>query len=161
NGETIQVPSAAPSRRPGGPKAPPPDEWMRVAAIMRDAEGRAMVVLQGTGGQGQVLQVGDTYRGWRVEQIMRDRMILTKEEEGEVVRKTVHLRVGGARGERAPGGAPGPRRPGVAVPGAGEGGAPAPPAGGQPGVRRPGGGQPGAFPGVGGGQGRAQPQPPQ
>lgn len=160
SGETIRVPSGAPSVATTGPQLPPGEEFLRVTAIMRDAQGRAMVVLQGAPGQpGTVLQVGDLYQGARVEKITNTEMVLVKEEDGTTVRRTIRLQVGAA-GRRPGGPQSGPGRPGVTVPGARQpggaqpGAAPGqPPAGGrQPGIRRPGGAQPGGFPGAGGGQ---------
>jgi hypothetical protein len=148
NGESIKVPSGAPSRHAEGPQAPPGQRYLRVSAIMRDAQGRAMVVLQGQPGQqGAVLQVGDLYQGYRVERITNTEMELSKEEGGQTIREIVRLQVGGGRpGAGGRGGAtPGPAQPGGATEGAGGGGT-------QPGIRRPGARQGGAFPGVGGGQ---------
>ena len=157
NGETIHVPSGAPSPKgPVGPQLPPGEEYLRVTAIMRDAQGRAMVVLQaGPGQEGQVLQVGDRWQGFRVEKITNTEMVLAKQEGGKIIRKVLRLQVGGTRRPTGTGPQPGTTRPGVTVPGArqpgGAGGA-APAGGGtQPGIRRPGGAQPGAFPGVGAG----------
>lgn len=154
NGESIHVPSGVPSpRSAAGPQRPPTEEFLQVPAIMRDAQGRAMVVLQaGPGQTGQVLQVGDRWQGFRVEKITNTEMVLAKQEGGQIVRKVLRLRVGGG-GRPATGTGPttGGTRPGVTVPGAR--GTTTPGAGGgtQPGIRRPGGAAPGAFPGVGGG----------
>jgi len=156
NGESIHVPSGAPSQAPAGPALPPGQKYLRVTALMRDAQGRVMVVLQAQPGQeGQVLQVGDRWQGYKVEQITNTEMVLVKEEDGKTIRERVRLQVGGAG--RRPGTQPGPggTRPGVTVPGARTpGGGAATPGGGgaQPGIRRPGGARPGAFPGAGGGQ---------
>ncbi len=163
-GQTIKVPKGLPSREPGGPPEPPKQQWMRVAGVLYDPNGKAMVILQAGRGedQGAVLQVGDRYHGWKVEAITRNQMVLSKEEDGQVQRRIVHLQTGGGARRPTPGrgGAPaggagaGGAQPGVAVPGAQGGGQ-------QPGIRRPGGAQPGAFPGVGGAQRRpgARPQP--
>jgi len=160
NGETIKVPSGAPSRRSTGPLTPPGQETLKVVAIMRDPQGRTMVVLQGAPGQpGVVLQVGDRYQGYRVERITNTELVLAKQEGGQIVRKTIRLQVGGAGRPAPPGG-----RPGVVVPGGRPGAGGQPPAGGgaQPGIRRPGGAAPGAFPGAGGGGGeRRRPAPQQ
>jgi hypothetical protein len=140
-GESIHVPSGAPSARgPVGPQLPPGEEYLRVPAIMRDAQGRAMVVLQAAPGQeGQVLQVGDRWQGFRVEKITNTEMVLAKQEGGQIVRKVLRLQVGGgARRPTGTGPATGGTRPGVTVPG-----------GRQPGGA--GGATPGAFPGAGGG----------
>jgi len=163
-GQTIKVPKGLPSRRPDGPEAPQKPEWMRVAGVMYDRNGKAMVILQAGRGdeQGAVLQVGDRFHGWKVEAITRNQMVLSKEEDGKVQKRVIGLQTGG--GARRPTSArPTPRggagggaaTPGVAVPGA-RGGATD-----QPGIRRPGGAQPGAFPGAGGGQNRpgARPRP--
>jgi len=156
NGESIRVPSGAPSQATAGPALPPGQKYLRVTALMRDAQGRVMVVLQAQPGQeGQVLQVGDRWQGYKVEQITNTEMVLVKEEDGKTIRERVRLQVGG--GTRRPGGTqpgPGGTRPGVTVPGARQpGGATAPAGGGaQPGIRRPGGARPGAFPGAGGAQ---------
>lgn len=157
-GQTIKVPKGLPSRLPGGPEAPPRQEWMRVAGVLYDPNGKAMVILQAgpRGGEGAVLQVGDRFHGWKVEAITRNQMVLSKEEDGKVQKRIIHLQAGGgARRPTARGGPGGATRPGVAVPGA-QGGAE------QPGIRRPGGAQPGAFPGAGQGTRRqpgARPQP--
>ncbi len=148
-GETIQVPAAAPSQRAGGPKAPPREEWMRVSGILNDPQGRAMVILQsGQGQEGAVLQVGDRWKGWRVESITKAQMILSREENGETRRRIIHLQTGGG-GRRGGRNAPGTATPGDA----------APAAGGQPGARRPGGAFPGAGAGGGRNQRRTRPQP--
>ncbi len=164
-GQTIKVPKGLPSRRPGGPEAPPRQEWMRVAGVLYDPNGKAMVILQAGRGeeQGAVLQVGDRFHGWRVEAITRNQMVLAKEEDGKVERRIIHLQQGGgarrptAGGARRPAGGTGAGapRPGVAVPGA-RGGSE------QPGIRRPGAARPGAFPGVGAGRRPgARPEPQQ
>jgi len=153
NGESIRVPSGAPSRQTAGPALPPGQRFLRVSAIMRDPQGRAMVLLQARPGEaGAVLRVGDLWQGYRVERITNTEMVLAKEEDGKTVREVVRLQVGGTRG----GTRSGTGRPGVSVPGARPGGQPDTAGGGgaptQPGIRRPGGARPGAFPGAGGGQ---------
>jgi hypothetical protein len=57
-----------------------------------------MVVLPAAPGQeGQVLEVGDRWEGFRVEEVTTTEMVLAKQEGGQVVRKVLRLQVGGAR----------------------------------------------------------------
>jgi hypothetical protein len=153
-GQSIKVPAPKSLRLPAGPEAPPQEEYLRVVGVFYDNQGRAAVIVQREGRE-ETYRVGDRFNEkntnmrWTVQSIGKDQMVLSRQEGGKTITRTVHfIRGGGGTGggrpgtpgpPAGPGGANQPRQPGTAGPGAG--GAQ------QPGVRRPGGGG-GGFPGV-------------
>ena len=161
-GQSIKVRAAVSLRLPAGPEAPPQEEYLQIKGVFYDNQGRAAVILQREG-RDETYRVGDRFNDvrnpnirWTVQSIAKDEMVLSRQEGGKTITRTVHFIRGGGAGKT--GGVPGPpgpggnqpRQPGAAGPGGG--GAR------QPGARRPGGGG-GGFPGVQAPGGRPQGAP--
>jgi len=113
------------------PEAPAEEEWLRIKGVFYDNQGRAAVVLQGEG-RDQTYRVGDRLSDgrnpnirWTVQSIAKDAMVLSRQEGGRTITRTVHFIGGGGGSQRAAGN---PRPPAPGSGGESQEPGPAPPA---------------------------------